>query len=180
MSFLFHFSDSGHHYNSKKKSNVSDQTTSASILTSAPISSIRGQIDAKTYVDVESNGLTSRIIRYYEESNKKSRISNRMYKRPGDFPIVHLDKPKLILNPRKSIVNPPKIARIGQPDPLIYRTSIRSEILRNGTLMPQVSVHHGEDVDNGLTRLDPLDALKEISRKRIHCEVKFIFVQLHD
>lgn len=122
-------------------------------------------------MDAQSNGFTSRIVRYEEENKKKSKIYNRMYKRPGDFPIVHLDKPKLVLSTKRTIVNPPKIARIGQPDPSIYRTNIRAEILRNGTLMPQISVDRREDADSAIVRVDPLDALKEISRKRIHCEV---------
>ncbi len=131
----------------------------------------RGVIDAQTYVDVQSNGLTQRIVRYDEENKKTpSSIFNRAYKRPGDFPIVHLQKPKLVLTPQRSLANPSKMARIGQPDPSINRTNIRAEILRNGTMMPPISVDRREDVDSGV-RVDPLDALKEISRKRIHCEV---------
>lgn len=137
----------------------------------------RNAIDAQTYVDAQSNGFTSRIVRYEEEHKKKSKLFSRIYKRPGDFPIVHLDKPKLVLTPKRSIANPPKIARIGSsiPDPSIYRTNIRAEILRNGTMMPQIAVDHREDVDSPLVRVDPLDALKEISRKRIHCEVNISF-----
>lgn len=163
----------GYHHSIKKKTDLSDQSISSPISTSISSSYTPGRsaIDAQTYVDAQSNGFTSRIVRYEEENKKKSKVYNRMYKRPGDFPIVHLDKPKLILSAKRTIVNPPKIARIGQPDTSIYRANIRAEILRNGTLMPQISVDRREDVDSALVRVDPLDALKEISRKRIHCEV---------
>lgn len=125
----------------------------------------RSAIDAQTYVDVQSNGLTQRIVRYDEENRKTPTVFNRVYKRVGDFPIVHLDKPKLVLTPKRSIGHLPII---GQPDPYVNRANIRAEILRNGTMMPTVSLDRRENVDNVL---DPLDALKEISRKRIHCEV---------
>lgn len=136
----------------------------------------RGTIDAQTYVDVQSNGLTKRIVRYEEENKSTPTVYNR-YKRPGDFPIVHINKPKLVLTPKRSIANPPKMARIGQLDPTVNRTNIRAEILRNGTMMPQISVDRREDVDS--VRVDPLDALKEISRKRIHCEVSFRLKTTH-
>ncbi|KAJ6633812.1 Nuclear pore complex protein NUP98A, partial [Pseudolycoriella hygida] len=151
----------------KKNLDVTDQPIGTSV---SPFLSARRLIDAKTYVDAQSNGLTSRIVRYDEESKQMGRTFNRLYKRPGDFPIVHLDKPKLILNPQRSVANPSKMARIGQPDPINYQTNIRAEILRNGMLMPQVPADRHEDADGTLGRVDPLDALKEISRKRIHCE----------
>lgn len=129
----------------------------------------RGIIDSQTYVDVQSNGLTKRIVRYDEEKKKASHIYNRAYKRPGDFPIVHLDKPKL--TPKRNFANSPKMAKIGQPDPCMNRANVRAEILRNGTMMPPIPpIDRREDTDGGV-RVDPLDALKEISRKRIHCEV---------
>ncbi|XP_037050387.1 nuclear pore complex protein DDB_G0274915 isoform X2 [Bradysia coprophila] len=162
---------SAHHQN--VRNNVSDtivrQISSHSSLSShsSPLSK-RGVIDAQTYIDAQSNGLTQRIVRYEEENKKTPSVFNRAYKRAGDFPIVHLDKPKLVLTPRRNIANPPKMAKIGQPDPYSNRTNIRAEILRNGTMMPSVSLDRREDVDNVL--VDPLDALKEISRKRIHCE----------
>ncbi|KAG4069633.1 hypothetical protein HA402_014656 [Bradysia odoriphaga] len=160
-------------YHQNLRNNVSDpidrQVSSHSSLSnhSSP-SSKRGVIDAQTYVDAQSNGLTQRIVRYNEENKKTPSLFNRAYKRAGDFPIVHLDKPKLVLTPKRTISNPPKMARIGQPDPYTNRTNIRAEILRNGTMMPSVSLDRREDVDN--VPVDPLDALKEISRKRIHCE----------
>lgn len=132
-------------------------------------SSGRGAIDAQTYVDAQSNGFTKRIVRYEEENKQTPKVFNRLYKRPGDFPIVHLDKPKLVLTPKRSISNPPKMARIGQPEAFSYKTNVRAEIFRNGTLMPPISVDRRDDADR--VPVDPLDALKEISRKRIHCEV---------
>lgn len=174
--FFFYFSpffkrSSGFHQNSKKKLNQTDHLISSPSLPSSmsSYSSGRNTIDAQTYVDAQSNGLTKRIVRYDEENKKTPKLYNRIYKRPGDFPIVHLDKPKLVLTPKRSFANPPKMPRIGQPDPSINRTNVRAEILRNGTMMPQISIDRREDVDS--VRVDPLDALKEISRKRIHCEV---------
>lgn len=164
---------SSHHQTQKNPSDPVNRQTSSQLSLSNISSPGRGTIDAQTYVDAQSNGLTQRIVRYDEENKKTSSVFNRAYKRAGDFPIVHLDKPKLILTPKRNIAHPPKMAKIGQPDPYINRANIRAEILRNGTMMPAVSLDRREDVDN--LRVDPLDALKEISRKRIHCEVSSVW-----
>lgn len=117
-----------------------------------------------------------------------------MYNRPGEFPVVHFKKSELTYSrPRRSLVNSPKI-KIPAPglfnfcfggffllfffqilDTSIYQTSTRSEILRTGSLL---SKPLGQGTHQELNRehesMAPLDALKEISRKRIHCDVSVL------
>lgn len=55
-----------------------------------------------------------------------------------------------------------------------YQSCTRSEILRTGSLVSQPPLQDAKQLNltNGAgDTLAPLDALKEISRKRIHCDV---------
>lgn len=156
-----------------------------------------GKLDAQVLLDTQSSGFASRVVKYYENSKEKQRsISNQSYKRPGDFPIVNLDKSELCLNER--IENRPKISRISIAPPINVSNSasIRSAIFRTGknsgeaplsnTLGLNASIHApkplpilrddepiippiNDFVNNSIP--NSLDALKEISRKRIHCDV---------
>lgn len=90
-------------------------------------------LDAKIYCDTQSSGLVSRINSYEELSAAKSRqIANRTYSRPGDFPIVNLDKSEISIKPRQT--NGATIAKIGVAAPLRLnnQASIRSTIFRTG------------------------------------------------
>lgn len=65
-------------------------------------------------------------------------------------------------------------------DKSTYISNMRSEILRTGSmvgntttlLMPNAS---DPNPDTSYEVMAPLDALKEISRKRIHCDVNYYF-----
>lgn len=90
-------------------------------------------LDAKIYRDTLSSGLTSRVNKYAETSTAKSRpIANRTYSRPGDFPIVNLEKSEINIKPRQT--NGATIAKIGVGAPLRLnnQASIRSTIFRTG------------------------------------------------
>lgn len=163
------------------------------------------KLDPTVYLDTRSNGFASRVVKYYEASEAKSRpISNQSYRRPGDFPIVNLEKTELSLNQRKE--NIPKISKlnIAPPINLVSHASARSAIFRTGknygdTIgpigksnnsntttssiksaepLPSAAMHDepivsNENDYNGASARSSLDALKEISRKRIRCEVSF-------
>lgn len=51
------------------------------------------------YIDTQSNGLTSRIVKYSEQ-NQERPTKPIIYNKPGDFPIVHLNK-KRLAHPQK-------------------------------------------------------------------------------
>lgn len=163
------------------------------------------KLDPAVYLDTQSNGFASRVVKYYEASEAKSRpISNQSYRRPGDFPIVNLEKSELSLNQRKE--NIPKISKlnIAPPINLVSHASARSAIFRTGknygeTIgpigkgnnnstttssiksaepLPSAAAHDepivsNENDYNSASARSSLDALKEISRKRIRCEVSF-------
>lgn len=159
-------------------------------------------LDAKMYCDTQSSGLVGRINKYVEASAAKSRpITNRTYSRPGDFPIVNLEKSEISIKPRHT--NGAAIAKIGVAAPLRLnnQASIRSAIFRTGknygdaapiTASNTVGVAGTSGATsngNGTTSRDDepivptngeydanptrsvLDALVEISRKRTHCDV---------
>lgn len=155
------------------------------------------KLDPQVYLDTQSNGFASRVVKYHEASEARTReISNKAYRRPGDFPIVNLDKSEISLNKKQA--NEPKISKINISTPvnLIAASSLseRSVIFRTGKnygdnyptdkigpiegrkpIKPAISrdepiVLANNDYDNTPTR-SSLEALKEISRKRIHCDV---------
>lgn len=164
------------------------------------------KLDPTVYLDTQSNGFASRVVKYYEASEAKSRpISNQSYRRPGDFPIVNLEKSELSLNQRKE--NIPKISKlnIAPPINLVSHASARSAIFRTGKnygetigpivkdknntsntassiqsteSLPSAATHDepivsNENDYNGTSARSSLDALKEISRKRMRCAVSF-------
>lgn len=158
------------------------------------------KLDPQIYLDTQSNGFASRVVKYHEASEAKNReITNRSYRRPGDFPIVNLDKSEINLN--KKLANEPKISKINISSPVnlisASNSSARSAIFRTGKnygdnyptdkigpiegrkpikpIKPTISpdepiVLANNEYENTPTR-SSLEALKEISRKRIHCDV---------
>lgn len=75
------------------------------------------RIDPQVYTDTQSRGLTSRLASYYERERLDIKpIVNRLYNKPGDLPIVHLNKTDLMnANPRNSI--PSNASRVRIPAP---------------------------------------------------------------
>lgn len=159
------------------------------------------KLDPQVYLDTQSNGFASRVVKYHEASEAKTRdIANKTYRRLGDFPIVNLDKSEINLNRKQA--NAPKVSKINIAPPInLVSASARSTIFRTGknygdsySIGPigkigpiegrkpiRTSISQDEpivpsttDYDDGSAR-SSLEALKEISRKRIHCDVS----QLH-
>lgn len=155
------------------------------------------KLDPQVYLDTQSNGFASRVVKYHEASEARKReITNKAYRRPGDFPIVNLDKSEISLNKKQA--NEPKISKINISTPVnlisASNSSARSTIFRTGKnygdnyptdkigpiegrkpIKPTISPDEpillaSNDYDNTPTR-SSLEALKEISRKRIHCDV---------
>lgn len=163
-----------------------------------PTTKSLNKLDPQVYWDTQSNGFASRVVKYHEASEAKTRdITNKSYRRLGDFPIVNLDKSEISLNQKQA--NAPKVSKINIAPPInlvsasarsaIFRTGknygdsypmgpigkigpiegrkpIRTSISQDEPIVPSTS-----DYDGGSAR-SSLEALKEISRKRIHCDVR--------
>lgn len=157
------------------------------------------KLDPQVYLDTQSNGFASRVVKYHEASEAKTRgIANKTYRRLGDFPIVNLDKSEINLNQKQA--NAPKVSKINIAPPInLVSASARSTIFRTGknygdaysSLGPigkigpiegrkplrapasqdeQPIVPTSSEYDSGPAP-SSLEALTEISRKRIHCDV---------
>lgn len=161
------------------------------------------KLDPQVYLDTQSNGFASRVVKYHEASEAKTReIANKAYRRPGDFPIVNLDKSEISLKQKQ--VNAPKVAKISIAPPInLVSASERSTIFRTGKNYgesyalgpigkigpiegrkplhtPQSS--HDEPIVPTTTDFNSepprssLEALDILSRKRIHCDVSIIVI----
>uniref|UniRef100_U5EUL2 Putative nuclear pore complex p54 component sc nup57 n=1 Tax=Corethrella appendiculata TaxID=1370023 RepID=U5EUL2_9DIPT len=156
------------------------------------------KIDKRVYTDAQSPGLVSRLVKYHEANqkqpiNRSSSLTN-LYSKPGQYPIVHLKK-NTIRNINSPTTN--TVSRIAPPNKTNYLTNSRSNILRSRSLIltPPSSAgavaatnepltkqdaikttenenepisHSGPDVEQSPRNV--LEALKEISRKRINNE----------
>lgn len=148
------------------------------------------KLDAQIYRDTQSRGLTSRIVKYHETSEAKSKpLINPTYNRVGDFPIVHLNKKEINLKPFQHNDSTASKVNIGPPIRTNNPISARSMIFRTGKnygdTLPATNGHlvtpreneplapHTSEYEMSPTR-SVLEALKEISRKRIHCDVSSI------
>lgn len=156
------------------------------------------KLDPQIYLDTQSNGFVSRVVKYHEASEAKKReITNKAYRRPGDFPIVNLDKSEINLN--KKQVNASNVSKISIAPPInLVSASERSVIFRTGknygdsySLGPAGKIgpiegrkplhapqpSHDEPIVpttndyNSETPRNSLEALDLLSRKRIHCDV---------
>lgn len=147
-------------------------------------------IDPQTYIDTKSPGLASRVVKYYEEGQRKTRaLINPLYTRIGDFPIVNLDKnkyklkvkmtpttsnitpsfrPNYMMQSRASIMSG---SRMNGNETAVYTNGTHPNAHRNEN---EPLVSHAAEYETAPTR-SVLDALKEISRKRIHCDVSCNF-----
>lgn len=182
----------------------------------SPIPQLRAQpllkqLDPQMYLDTQSNGWVSRAVKCYDESNIKQRpIANKHYNRPGDLPIVNLNKSEATLKSHKTNGTKKPQALVTPPTRYNSQASARSMIFRTGknygddlsstttnaiantvansenggkitavkilgSKTPEDApiVPNNYDYESNPTR-SVLDALKEISRKRIHCDVSSI------
>nr|XP_022908146.1 uncharacterized protein PB18E9.04c-like [Onthophagus taurus] len=120
------------------------------------------------YTDAKSPGLSSRIVQYSNETRDNQTLTHQTrYGSPGIFPVVHFfkkDVPVISPKPKKVMV------RLASPDVHWYnKTKFNKPNInetRNGHHTPQVNSSETE------TR-SVLDALREISRKRIHTDSEF-------
>ncbi|XP_065088623.1 nuclear envelope pore membrane protein POM 121 [Ochlerotatus camptorhynchus] len=150
-----------------------------------------GRIDSQVYTDAQSRGLVNRLVKYHDRTQSplnRSQSMTSIYSKPGQFPVVHLKKTEIKYSPRRN--NSITSVRIAPPEKSVFQANTRSNILRAGSLLipaePHLKQSRGPapedeiDAENRViaptTELEAaptrsvLDALKEISRKRINNE----------
>ncbi|KAJ8913523.1 hypothetical protein NQ315_017074 [Exocentrus adspersus] len=138
------------------------------------LASTRYNVNVSTYEDAKSPGLASRIVQYNEEAERQREYASppthqAKYGSPGLFPVVHLFKkklPTLEQKPRRVTI------RIASPDysrhhSHAYNRKLLEGIVKPGTVPNRTSRFSPSSQPGSSTR-SVLDALKEISRKRIH------------
>ncbi|XP_018319607.1 nuclear pore complex protein DDB_G0274915 isoform X2 [Agrilus planipennis] len=114
-------------------------------------------LNLSTYADSRSYGLASRIVDY--NAREEERDNRSTYKAQRAFPIVRLFKKELpVISAKPNTVT----VHIAQPDAANYEAEQRKLILPS--IMQEKQPQPAENTE---TR-SVLDALKEISRKRIH------------
>ncbi|XP_001657870.2 mucin-19 [Aedes aegypti] len=149
------------------------------------------RIDPQVYTDAQSRGLVNRLVKYHDRTQSplnRSQSMTSVYNKPGQFPVVHLKKTEIKYSPRRN--NSVTSVRIAPPEKSVFQANTRSNILRAGSLLVPAEPHLNRtrgpqpedeiDAENRViaptAELDAaptksvLDALKEISRKRINNE----------
>lgn len=147
-------------------------------ISMSPIS----RIDPRTYVDIHSNGLASRIVKYHDNSARlnRSQSMTSLYNKPGQFPVVHLKKCEQQYKAQKTKTL--SMTRIAAPEKSVFHGNTLSSILRSGSIVglqksdEEISrenrpILHPPATENEMapTR-SVLEVLKEISRKRINSD----------
>lgn len=151
-------------------------------------------------MDSKSPGFSSRIVQYNKEAEHRSTHQAR-YGRPGVFPIVHLFNKEKTTSPKPKTVTL-RFAPSGRFSSHLFYTVIlvsnfsdtlphyspeQSRLLLNGAFKDPV-VNKSSPLlqnsvvtppENDISTKSVLDALKEISRKRIHTnEVIKFFIEI--
>uniref|UniRef100_A0A1A9ZJQ0 Uncharacterized protein n=1 Tax=Glossina pallidipes TaxID=7398 RepID=A0A1A9ZJQ0_GLOPL len=140
------------------------------------------KIDSRIFADVQSKGLASRIVKYHENEsrqNRKNMSAYNLYIKPGQFPVVNLNKTQLPLRATKQTVS---MTYIAPPDKPAFHGNTISSLLRSSSVVglhksdEEISrenrpIIHPPPTENDMapTR-SVLEVLKEISRKRINNE----------
>ncbi|CAG9854935.1 unnamed protein product [Phyllotreta striolata] len=142
------------------------------------LASTKYSLNVSTFEDVKSPGLASRIVQYNEEAEREKEqrhpsMCQAKYGSLGLFPVVHLFKKKLpILEQRPRHVT----VRVASPDYTKRIPEYKRKLL-DGLIKPSGSIQRGLSnssiAENSTGTRSVLDALKEISRKRIHAHEEF-------
>ncbi|CAH1104676.1 unnamed protein product [Psylliodes chrysocephalus] len=136
------------------------------------LASTKYNINVSTFEDVKSPGLANRIVQYNEEAEsekdqRRHATHQTKYGSLGLFPVVHLFKKKLpLLEQKRRQVT----VRVASPDYMKHTPEYNRRIF-DGIVKPSGNVlrsPHSSFSENPTSTRSVLDALKEISRKRIH------------
>ncbi|KAL3283168.1 hypothetical protein HHI36_006320 [Cryptolaemus montrouzieri] len=129
------------------------------------LTSANFNVNVSTYIDTKSPGYAGRLVQYNEENSRNQQHTHQeKYGSPGLFPIVHLFKkniPVISPKPKKPTV------RIGTPELKNQYSQEHNRLLLEGIVRSNSVIKH-HNLSNEVSTRSVLDALKEISRKRIH------------
>lgn len=139
------------------------------------------KIDPRTYADVQSRGLVSRIIQYHESGSRlnRSKSTSNLCSKSGQSSIAQLQKTDL---PYRATQQNVTMTRIVPPKKSIFYGNTLSSLLRSTSVISvqksdeEISsenrpILHPPPTENELTPTrSVLDVLKEISRKRINSD----------
>lgn len=164
---------------SQKRKPTSPLSNKRSLSTNSLGNLFYNRIDAKTYTNVTSNGLTTRLVRYGgnnaspEEPDAKYKSIRTSYTKRSPFPLLSR-KPELKNPPLRS--NSLSSVRIAPPEKLVFQPVSRSTIFRSGSavMLPIQSKRDDEPLPPSdtepVTAQSALEKLKETTRKRINNE----------
>ncbi|XP_070493736.1 uncharacterized protein [Chironomus tepperi] len=143
------------------------------------------KIDPHVLTDAQSNGIVSRLVKYYDQSNEPEK-SRTVYSKFGDFPIVQLKKTEL----KRPIIRSTSV-RIAPPNKTVMNPNLRAAIMRSSSFqlnsgLPKIvptKMRARDDSHKIITNHEPitdpnypvssksvLDALEKNCRKRINNE----------
>ncbi|XP_004536990.1 nuclear pore complex protein DDB_G0274915 [Ceratitis capitata] len=139
------------------------------------------KIDPRTYADVRSRGLVSRIVQYHENGARlnRSMSAGNLYNKSGQSSLTQLQKSDLPYRATQQNVSMTRMAPTKKPT--FYGNTLSSLLRSNSVISVQKSdeeiscenrpILHPPPTENDLapTR-SVLDVLKEISRKRINSD----------
>ncbi|KAJ3655479.1 hypothetical protein Zmor_014610 [Zophobas morio] len=128
---------------------------------------IDSEFHFSTKIDCESPGYSSRVVRYNEEQGKPQPSHLCKYDKLGVFPIVHFFKKELPYLRRKGVkaqfsLNSLEISKLYAPD---HNQLLLEEMIKSSPGSQETVSNNPESNTKSV-----LDALKEISGKRIHAD----------
>lgn len=183
----YHFSRSNHIFfdfslqrTSQKRKPTSPLSNQRSLSTNSLGTIFYNRIDTRTYTDVTSSGLASRVAKYgqgnstTEPTEEKYKSLRTSFAKRSPFPLLSR-KPELKNPPLRS--NSLSSVRIAPPEKLTFHPASRSNILRSGSMVVQPTQSKRDDEPlappsdvGSIPAPSALDQLKETTRKRINNE----------
>ncbi|XP_073837245.1 uncharacterized protein isoform X2 [Musca autumnalis] len=172
---------SGNRWGASPFSSSKQRSNSSINLINLDSSNVVSKIEPRVFADVQSKGLTSRIVKYHENESRlnRSMSTNCLFSKPGQFPIVTLQKTELPFRATKQNVS---MTRIAPPDKSVFCGNTLSGLLRSNSVVglqksdEDISRENRPIIHPPPTESDMaptrsvLDVLKEISRKRINSD----------
>ncbi|XP_031787511.1 nuclear pore complex protein DDB_G0274915 isoform X1 [Nasonia vitripennis] len=156
-----HYSPKGSPWGNNISPKMKDRTTVKTVQTVAGplLTSSRYNIDPKTYTDINSPGLTSRLNKYAAEAN--SRLTHQPQYGTGQFPKVNLNATSVpLLSPKVARARIPVTVRVAPPEVVNYSpTDAQSQQERH-------KMYSGSEAKESQSCPNVAQVLKKISLKR--------------
>ncbi|XP_066137523.1 nuclear pore complex protein DDB_G0274915-like [Euwallacea fornicatus] len=162
-------------YSLSEINSPSSSANSCRYISNSPgplLASLNFHDNVSLYEETKSSGLARRIVSYKEEAEQEKYLTHQeKYSSPGLFPVVHLFKktaPEQSLKRVKVKLANTEYLRSYSPQ---HKSKVLEEITKP-RLYRQLSLPPRSQLSDAGTK-SVLDALKEISRKRIHSNEEY-------